>query len=358
MSDVLSQFDDLLADDGPAAITLRQWLKPVGSEVFYPPTYANPSQKRGDRPVYNVDRFVLDGGKTRSVCVVDSIPAQANRIEPAFARIADGKLVPQIIVNAKGTDGETTVNLLEAGHRAADAVVRFSNLAPELAKALAARAKGDSVPLAKLAPTSLVFGMWDSRDSGVKVARLINSIIRAYDVLEHRRSAQYFPALDYAGVGVTAGEGEAALQKLSVEGMAEAPAVFEHGGIEALGGICREASLNLCTLRDIATPSALDPDKKQTLALQRYVLGLSLVAITYFDGKTLNLRQGCQLVGVPEKPMVRVLVNPDGTEKPFQIADSIAYATAAANAFEVGPDRKDIQFDAKTAKAALKKKKE
>ena len=355
MTDVLSQFDHLLADDGPAALTLKQWLKPVGGAVFYPPTYANPSQKKGP-PVYNVDRFTLDGDKSYSVCVVDSIPAQANRIEPAFARIANGTLVPQILVRAKGSESDVTVNLLEAGHRAADAVVRFSTLAADLAKAIAARAKGDSMPLAKLAPTSLVFGMWDSRDSGVKVPRLINSVIRAYDVLEHRRSAQYFPALDYADVGVAAGEGEAALRKLSEEGMAEAPAVFEHGGIEARGGICRDASLNLCTLRDIATPSPTSPDNEKTLALQRYILGLSLVAITYFDGKTLNLRQGCQLVAVPERPMARVLVSADGMEEPFQIANAVVFAKAAAEGFGVGPHRKDIRFDAKTAKAALKKK--
>jgi hypothetical protein len=108
-------------DRGPAAIVLKQWLKPVGSDVFFPPTYANPSQRKGDPPVYNVDRFE---NASHSVCVIDSIPSQANRIEPAFGRVSDKeghpiRLVPTIIVKAKVNGQEKEVNLLEAGHRAA-----------------------------------------------------------------------------------------------------------------------------------------------------------------------------------------------------------------------------------------------
>ena len=57
MSEVLKSFDFLLKEDGPAAIVLKQWLKPVGGDIIFPPTYAAPSQKRGDPPVYNIDRF-------------------------------------------------------------------------------------------------------------------------------------------------------------------------------------------------------------------------------------------------------------------------------------------------------------
>jgi CRISPR-associated protein Csb1 len=353
MPELLKKFDRLLEEDGPAAITIEQWLRPAGGEVLFPPTYANPDTKE-KRPVYNIDRFESDGNKQISVCVIDSVPSQCNRIEPAFARIAAGKLVPQIIINAVvGKEKEATaVNLLEAGHRVADAVIRFSSAADEISRAIRARAKGDSTPLAKVAPTSLVFGMWDSRDTGVKVPRLITSIVRAFDVLEYRRSAQYFPALKYAEAGVAS---EDVLNKFSTEGMAEVPATFQHGGIEARGGVRRDASLNLCTLRDI-----LAADAGRTLALQRYILGLALVALTYFDGKTLNLRQGCQLVGVPDKPMKRVLVNADGTETPFEITreSAVEYAIAAAEAFGVGPDRPDVKFDAKTAKESLKKKPE
>lgn len=130
MSDLLKKYDDLLKDTGPSAIVLKQWLKPVGGDVFFPPTYANPSQRKGDPPVYNIDRF--EDAK-HSVCVIDSIPSQANRIEPSFGRMTDkdGKpirLVPKIVVKVKVGDEEEGVNLLEAGHRAADAVVQLSSL--------------------------------------------------------------------------------------------------------------------------------------------------------------------------------------------------------------------------------------
>lgn len=343
MSDLSAQYDALLQEDGPAALVVKQWLKPVGDEIIFPPTYANPSQKKGDPPVYNIDRF--DGSST---CVLDSIPSQANRIEPAFATIADGKLVPQVHVDAKIDGKKVSVNLLDAGHRAADAVVRFSSLEKDVGEAIQARSKGDSGLLARIAPTSLIFGMWDSRASGVKVPRLINSIIRAFDVQEYRRSAQYFPALDYEAAGVGK---EDDLKKASTEGMAEVPATFALGGVQAKGGIRRDASLNLCTLRDITTTT-------DALKLRRYLLGLSLVAMTYFDGKVFNLRQGCQLVVDPQKPMSRKLVKADGTDADFQItsASALEYATAVAADFGIEATARSADFDPQLAKAALKKK--
>jgi CRISPR-associated protein Csb1 len=381
MSDSIDSYDDFLKDTGPAAIVLKQWLKPVGDPIIFPPTYANP--KENDPPVYNIDHFGettslgkrfekfkkthtfmnaerLEEGKLHSVCVIDSIQSQANRIEPAFARLVeDGgslvKLVPTVRVKAS-IDGEVIELdlLVDAGHRIADAMLRYTSIAKDVSAAILARKKRDkpdSKPLAKLAPTSLVFGMWDSQVTGVKVPRLVNSIIRAYDVREYRRSSQFNPAMDFEAAGVTTDKGD---RRLSEVGMDGAPSTFQLGGIEAMGGICREASLNLCTLRDIASTSP-----EETLKLQRYILGLSFVAITYLDGKVLNLRQGCQLVAIPEKPLERKAINADGTEMPFAMdpGSALKYASKAAADFGVGPDRIDVSFDAKAAKAARKKAK-
>jgi CRISPR-associated protein Csb1 len=379
MSDSLDSYDYLLKDTGPAAIVLKQWLKPVGDAIIFPPTYANP--REGDPPVYNIDYFGettsigrrfekfkkthtlmnserIDEGRLHSVCVIDSIPSQANRIEPAFARLVDDegksvKLVPTVRVKAKIENEVIDLDLLvDAGHRVADAMLRYTSIADDVSAAILARKKRDnpdSTPLAKLAPTSLVFGMWDSQASGVKIPRLINSIIRAYDVREYRRCSQFNPAMDFEGAGVTTDKGDVRLSEVGMDG---APSTFQLGGIEAMGGICREASLNLCTLRDIASTSP-----EETLKLQRYILGLCLVAITYLDGKVLNLRQGCQLVAVPEKPMERKAINSDGTETAFVIdaKSALTYATKTAADFGIGPDRKDVTFDPKAAKAARKK---
>ena len=53
--------------------------------------------------------------------------------------------------------------------------------------------------MAKIAPTSLVFGVWDSRDTQAKLPRLIASTVRAFDVKRLKRSAQYNPSTDYIG---------------------------------------------------------------------------------------------------------------------------------------------------------------
>lgn len=378
MSESVGMYDHLLAADGPAAIILEQWLKPVGDPVIFPPTYANPSGRKGDPPVYNIDRFGetaslgkrfekfekthtfvdidrVEHGRINAVCVIDSIPSQANRIEPAFDRVTaeDGtpiRLVPKVRVRAIVGGENRELNLLvDAGHRIADAMIRYTSIGAEVTDVILARKNGNSFPLAKLAPTSLVFGMWDSQKTGVKVPRLVNSIIRAYDVREYRRSSQFNPAMDFEAADVATDPGD---KKLSELGMDGAPSTFQHGGIEALGGIRRHASLNLCTLRDLAAvPSS------ETRSLQRYILGLSLIAITYFDGATLNLRQGCQLVGDRQRPLERKCVNADGSETEFSIdkRTAISYALLVANDFGVGQDHVDATFNSNAAKAARKR---
>ena len=127
----VDQFDDWLNDDGEvAALVMRQWLEPVEGEdgISFPPTYAKPKRMtEEDWLGYNIDRFE-DG---TSVCQIDSVGSQANRMEPIFKREKYGGLVPQVVIDA----GDQVVALLDAGHRAADAIVRFSTLGPELHEA-------------------------------------------------------------------------------------------------------------------------------------------------------------------------------------------------------------------------------
>jgi CRISPR-associated protein Csb1 len=124
-----SQFDCYLSDDGPAALVIREHLMPVeGSDgVLFPATFAAGNGFPGG---YNID---VDAGG-RSVCLVDSIGSQANRIEPLFMRDKYRHLVPQIVVTA----GDKAVNILEVGHRAGDALLRCSSLQDELQAAFLA----------------------------------------------------------------------------------------------------------------------------------------------------------------------------------------------------------------------------
>src|SRR5438552_1072799 len=91
------QFDEWLNDDsGVAALVMRQWLEPVEGKdtVIFPPTYPLPSEQ--NKSGYNIDRF--DDGS--SVCQIDSVGSQANRMEPLFKREPYSQLVRKVTITA------------------------------------------------------------------------------------------------------------------------------------------------------------------------------------------------------------------------------------------------------------------
>jgi CRISPR-associated protein Csb1 len=127
-------------------------------------------------------------------------------------------------------------------------------------------------------------------------------------------------------------------------GFVHVPSSAQPGGIVAVGGIRRDATLSLAGLRLLAAGS----DDSRTLLLRRYVLGLSLVAFTARPSS--HLRQGCLLVLDPSKPREFVEVYGDGRRVPASLThdEALAYAKAAAGAFGVGLDR-CVKFDADRA---------
>ncbi|WP_459555319.1 type I-G CRISPR-associated RAMP protein Csb1/Cas7g [Lacunimicrobium album] len=348
-----SQFDQYLDRQGPAAFVIREPLMPVEGVdgVVFPATYAAGDGFQGG---YNIDEF-SDG---KNVCLVDSVGSQANRIETLFAQSPYDALVPQLNVQA----GEKVISILEAGHRAGDAIVRCSSLQLELQNAFKSVLKGDAMPMAKLAPTSLVFGVWDSRDTQAKMPRLVSSTIRAYDVKKLRRSAQFNPATDYENDGLLPEKEKANEKAYSERGFIHVPATATHGGVIATGGIRRDATLSLAALKLIRTS-----DPKKTLELQRYILGLSLVAFTSYTSG--YLRQGCLLVRNHDMEYKFDEVYPDGTRKPCGLTpeDALSFAQAAAKAFGVGESRtvpfdreraiRDIKGEGDTKKTKAAKKK-
>lgn len=342
------------ADDpnGDVALHLRQALMPVegAGGVIFPPTYAY--RKPGVH--YNIDKL----GDGIQVATIDSVGAQANRMEPVFLRARDGdppnryaELVPQIDIQY---GNEKSVSILEAGHRLGDAIVRSTELGRAVHDAfLDFQDRGDASPLAKLGPTSLVFGVWDSRDTQAKLPRIVQSTIRATDVFELRRSAQYNPPVDYADLDVfTDAEREKSEGKpesdLAQRGFVHVPAVDTHGGVVANGPIHRNITINLVALRRL--------DGTNGQALRRYILGLALVAATApMDG---FLRAGCLLTLAPDDQGRWESVARDGRRTTVALDEDVAYAYAkeAAEAFDVGEDRR-LVFDKKLAKADANAKK-
>ncbi len=335
-----NEFDNFLVRTGPAALVIREPLMPVEGPdgVVFPATYASGDGFAGG---YNIDEF--EGGK-KNVCLIDSVGSQANRIEPIFAEPPYDELVPQLNVQA----GEKLVSILNAGHRAGDAIVRCSELQKSLQDAFKAVLKNDSLPMAKLAPTSLVFGVWDSRDTQAKMPRLVSSTIRAFDVHRLRRSAQFNPAVEYENYELLPEKEKTTEKAYSERGFIHVPATGTHGGVIANGGIRRDATLSLAALKLIRTG---DPEK--TLELQRYILGLSLVAFTAFTSG--YLRQGCLLVRNPEADYEFVEVLPDGKRTPSKIThdSALKFAQAAAEAFGVGAS-KTVNFDKDRAMKDIK----
>ncbi len=337
----LNQLDRYLGDDGPAALVIREYLMPVeGADgVLFPATYAAGDNFPGG---YNIDRDPAGA----SVCLIDSVGSQANRIEPLFAEEKYRHLIPQIGVTA----GEKVVSLLEAGHRAGDALVRCSELQKTLQDAFKSVLKGDAEPLAKIAPTSLVFGVWDSRDTQAKLPRLVASTIRAFNVRKLTRSAQFNPATEFVNDKLLDEPADKATKDAYAErGFIHVPASGSHGGVIADGGIRRDATLGLAALRLLFAGK----DAAKTLTLRRYILGLALTAFTHNPSG--YLRQGCLLVLDPDKPREFVEVLPTGERKPVTIThdDALKYATEAAKAFGVGPS-KTVPFDTERAKRDVK----
>ena len=271
---------------GPVALHLKQKLLPVeavdGDEgIIFPPTYADIG--------YNIDTLSDD----TKVALIDSVGSQANRIEPIFKAGPDGQaknpladLVPQIEIvlnphkggKAKKDDESFRErrSILDLAHRSADAVVQSSpGLVDDVSKAFESlRQNGDSGPLCALAPTSLVFGVWDSRGgTGEKRPRLVRAIIRAWDVEVLHTAAQFnsvWKALEEDQREELEKEAKNKKTKLSEKGLKDAPAVFRKtekiskfrdgvpnpdarvlGGILARGRIEREVTVNLVALRGL-----------------------------------------------------------------------------------------------------------
>ena len=328
-----------LADDrgGPVALHLKETLLPVEGPgaVIFPPTYAG-----GD---YNITTL-SDGTK---IATIDSLGSQANRMEPRFKEERFTGLVPQITI-AYGN--EKSVSILEAGHRLGDALIRSSDLAGDARRAFEAWLdRGDATEIARIAPTSLVFGVWDSRDTQTKFPRLVQSVVRAHDVDVLKRSAQYNPPVDYAALDVFSEDEKAKKEgdpksDLAKRGFVHVPAVDTHGGVIARGPIARDVTVNLVALRRL-----------EGEALRRYILGLALVAAA--EPQDGFLRAGCQLVLDPDAPGAWTRVMRTGEREAIDLSPDIAlaYAREAAAAFGPGENRQ-VQFDKARAKADVKAK--
>ena len=318
MSDLETKLSEW-AEGKAAALVLEQPLRPVVGSLVFPPTFA--PAKKGDPSDYIIDE--VDGQR---VAALDTPGAEANRLEPLFLKPPLDELVPQITIKA----GNTQKNLLEVSHRAADALVRS---VPDKAKIVEAAFEqvlvGDHGGLAAFAPTSLVFGAWDSRGTGAKLPRLLEARIDAYGIEKRHRAAQYFSAIDYVETGLLEqSKDKKQLDQRSQAGFRDSPSGRQPGGVEIVDGgrITRTLTIHLAGIQRLGCGK----DSERGCHLRQYVLGLALAAAT--APLPLFLRQGCSLVPPKDQPQANWrVVGFDGSEEAIELPHDavLAYARAA-----------------------------
>lgn len=369
------QLDEWATDpSGPVALYLKQELISVEGKdaVIFPPTYADIG--------YNID--TLSDGK--KVVTIDSIGSQANRLEAIFKKPTGGqpenplaKLVPQIEIRLNET---ASVSIFDVAHRAADATVQscpgLAELVEDALKALQQR--GDAGPLCSLVPTSLVFGIWDSRGStGEKRPRLVRSVIRAWDVEVLHAAAQFnsvWKLLDQNQQTELKERAKKEKVDLSEKGLADAPVVFRKTKIpqwlngapnpeaRVLGGVLvkdrieREVTVNLVALRGLR-----GEDDEETKHVRAYLLGLSLLAAT--ADIDLFLREGCHLRYAGDDKWFAVPRRGDPVPVKLDSAEVRnviqSYASEAAEHFKrKWPETLEYTFDLEKAKGLRANKNE
>lgn len=376
--DFIKSVDWLADTDLPVAITLTETLEPAegADAIIFPPTFA---VKPSAPYPYQIDELSDGSGNKLSPqeaakagleannCLIDSVGSQANRMESIFQQAPLSALVPQITVRL---NDKTSANLLDVGHRIADGAIRFSGLRNEVTTAIEAlRDTANAALLAALAPTSLVFGFWDSRPDTTmyKFGRMLSSTIRATNVGIIKRSAQFNPTFDPTQLGLAdelpegeteqqdnsgkAADGKDPLSKL---GLRAAPAVNTHGGVRVYGQIVRRTQINLVRLRALAITNEGQIDETRTLGLRRYLLGLALVAAR--AQANYNLREGC-LLRCTQVQAQWIYTNSNSKAFEWDRREILAYAEQAAHDFGVG-ESKTVGFDVKTMREGVKAAKE
>jgi CRISPR-associated protein Csb1 len=300
-----------------AAFRSRTRLQPAGGEgdKVFPPTYAG--------AVYAKEERQIEGKKVPCV-LLDSVQAQANRLEEALQRALDSgvlKGVPVLNVDFTGLgllDEIGRVSSLEAPHRIADAILRDSLhdgqpfRKSELGKSLNQASLQNATPLYKLCPTALVFGLWDSTGPkgglGAKFQRaLVSEIIGVNAEIGVKTSSRIDPLGMRAAAKVIKkadGSYELAGDKAK-DGVS--PSEVNHGNIPpditkpgGAGGATLDYAeqtlvLSLPALRKLRFPVDGKTTPERDAAARTVLAALALTAATLAAESGFDLRSRCLL---------------------------------------------------------------
>lgn len=353
-------------------------LEPVGGpgDKVFPPTFGDemrvPEPLGHEREVpnratkYALEWRRIDGG-SRLCVVLDSVPAQANRLEEALLEGWEVKRLRFPIVRVDFTalthedaaldlstvGGDGYLTALEAPHRLADALLRDSTLDGVAFRASAdGKRFGDATPsnataLFELCPTALVFGMWDSTGPkgglGSKFQRvLVSEIVGVGVELGVKTASRIDPlGIEKTPIYEAADESEGwtsdphAAKKLKGQPVefkrkgdkSGKPSVINHGNVTPnvdpiAGGVTLDYAeqvtvLSLPALRRLRFPKAVDgrrfsqDEQRQAELVARTALAaLSLAAVTEQRERGYDLRSRCAFR--PLSPLSFELLSGDG----------------------------------------------
>jgi CRISPR-associated protein Csb1 len=323
--------------ENAAAFRSRTRLQPAGGEgdKVFPPTYAG--------AVYATEDRQINGAKVPCV-LLDSVQAQANRLEEALQRALDSgtlKSIPVLNVDFTGIgllDEVGRVSSLEAPHRIADAILRDSLhngqsfRKSELGKSLDQASLQNATPLYKLCPTALIFGLWDSTGPkgglGAKFQRaLVSEIIGVNAEIGVKTSSRIDPLGMRAAAKVIKkpdGSYELAGDKAK-DGVS--PSEVNHGNIppdvNAVGGATLDYAeqtvvLSLPALRKLRFPVDGKTTPERDAAARTVLAALALTAAALAAESGFDLRSRCllwptdvmkwELLETPGKPPVEFTV--------------------------------------------------
>ncbi len=340
-----------------AALRSRTKLQPAGGEgdKVFPPTYAGAVYAKEERQI---------AGKKVPCVLLDSVQAQANRLEEALQRALDTgtlKGVPVMNVDFTGLgllDEIGRVSSLEAPHRIADAILRDSLhdgqpfRKSDLGKSLDQASLQNATPLYKLCPTALIFGLWDSTGPkgglGAKFQRaLVSEIIGVNAEIGVKTSSRIDPLGMRAAAKVIKkadGSYELAGDKAK-DGVS--PAEVNHGNIPpditkagGAGGATLDYAeqtivLSLPALRKLRFPVDGKTTPERDAAARTVLAALALTAATLAAESGFDLRSRCLLW--PTDVMKWELLEKPG-QKPTEItltaADAVKLLGEAVTAAE------------------------
>jgi CRISPR-associated protein Csb1 len=348
---------------GAAAIRRRQKLQPAGGrgDKIFPPTYPG-----GDGATHVFERRRIDG--TEKICVlVDSVQAQANRMEEALLAAAEaGRIrLPRLVVDfpGAGLNSVGAISSLDAPHRVFDAILRDSQLGDvkfgesELGKALKLASIKDASAILKASPTSLLFGVWNSTGGGglgAKFARAIVSEVIGVDVpveeIMDRRTGEVrlrsagrrtgsridpLGVLRSVEVHKDKSDWEFDKAKLAKDAKLVRPSEINHGNIapsvDTLGVTCDHAQQTLVITLAGLRRLRFGGDAARDQAARTYLAALGLVAALEADLQGHALRSRCDLVCDGIAPLE--LIGFDGSAATLQL-DPVGAAHLHEQAFD------------------------